>query len=100
MKPTKLNVSAIQFDVDTPQFLKESAENCNGGMYSICWNIFRNLLAMVAIRASEIDDPVLNVLMLRLNLYDIDNGEEGRNISASSGERNGVIRKIIEKYNL
>lgn len=100
MKPTKLNVSARQFDVDTPQFLKEAAENCNGGMYGVCWNIFRNLLAMVAARAAEIDDPVLNVLMLRLNLYDIDNDKEGRNISVNPKERNEAIRKIIEKYNL
>lgn len=100
MKPTKLNVSAHQFDVDTPKFLKEAAENCNGGMYAVCWNIFRNLLAMVSVRAYEIDDPVLNVLMLRLNLYDIDDGKEGRNISANPRRRNEVIKKIIEENNL
>lgn len=60
------------FDVNTPQFLKEAAENCNGGMYAICWNIFRNLLLQVAKRATEINDPVLDVLMLKLNLYDVD----------------------------
>lgn len=100
MKPTKLNVGAYQFDVNTPQFLKEAVENCTNGMYPICWNIFRNLLAMVSVRASEIDDPVLNVLMLRLNLYDIDDGKEGRNISARPGRRNEVIKKIIEENNL
>lgn len=69
--PTKLNVFDRQFNVMTPQFLKEAAENCNGGMYAICWNIFRNLLAMVAQRATEINDPIMNVLMLRLGLYDV-----------------------------
>lgn len=100
MKPTKLNVSSCQFDVNTPKFLKEAAENCSGGIYAVCWNIFRNLLAMVAVRASELDDPVLNVLMLRLNLYDIDDGKEGRNISVRPGKRNKVIKKIIEENNL
>lgn len=69
--PTKLNVFDMQFNVFTPQFLKEAAENCNGGMYAICWNVFRNLLAMVSQRATEIHDPIMDVLMLRLGLYDV-----------------------------
>lgn len=69
--PTELNVFDIQFNVMTPKFLKEAAENCNGGMYTVCWNIFKNLLAMVAKRATEINDPIMNVLMLRLGLYDV-----------------------------
>lgn len=100
MKPTKLNVGAYQFDINTPKFLKEAVENCTNGMYPICWNIFRNLLAMVSVRASELDDPVLNILMLRLNLYDIDDGKEGQNISARPSRRNEVIKKIIEENNL
>lgn len=71
--PTTLDVFSRQFDVNTPMFLKEACENCNGGMYEVCWNIFRNLLAMVAQRATEINDPIMNVLMLRLNLYDVPN---------------------------
>lgn len=78
--PTKLdnvfNVGdKLHFDVNTPQFLKEAAENSQGGMYVICWNIFRNLLAQVAERATELNDPVLNTLMIRLNLYEIPNKE-------------------------
>ena len=94
MKPTKLNVFTHQFDVNTPQFLKEAAENCSGGMYVACWNIFKNLLAMVSVRAAELNDPILNVLMLRLNLYDIDDGSDERNISKNPHERNEIIRKI------
>lgn len=67
--PTKLNIPIFSWDVDTPQFLRESCENCEGGMYGVCWNIFKNLLAMVSARAAELDDPVMNVLMLKLNLY-------------------------------
>lgn len=75
MIPTKLDVFSRQFDVNTPGFLKEAAENCNGGMYGVCWNIFRNLLGMVATRATELNDPIMNVLMLRLNLYEVPNEE-------------------------
>lgn len=80
MIPTKLNVFERQFDVDTPHFLKEAAENCNGGMYAVCWNIFRNLLAMVAERATELNDPIMNVLMLRLGLYDVSPEERVKTI--------------------
>lgn len=70
MEATKVSLEDWTFDVDTPRFLKEAAENCNGGMYAICWNIFQTLLGEVAVRATEINDPVLNFLMLKLNLYD------------------------------
>lgn len=70
---TRLDVFSMQFDVNTPSFLKEAAENCNGGMYGVCWNIFRELLAMVAVRATELNDPILSILMVRLNLYEMPN---------------------------
>jgi len=73
--PTKLNVfnteKKLQFDVDTPRFLKEVAETSGSTMYAICWNIFRKMLAMVAERATEINDPILNTIMLRMNLYEV-----------------------------
>lgn len=72
--PTKLDVfDDMTFDVNTPQFLKEAAENCIGGVYGICWNIFRNLLAQVAERATELHDPVMDALMIKLNLYEMQN---------------------------
>lgn len=89
--PTKLNVfnmgDTLSFDVNTPQFLKEACENVEGGMYAVCWNIFRNLLAQVAERATELNDPVLNTLMIRLNLYEIPNKE-----------RYKVIKQMEELY--
>lgn len=33
--------------------------------------IFQNLLLEVATRASELDDPEMNALMMRLTLYDV-----------------------------
>lgn len=89
--PTKLNVfnmgNKLSFDVNTPQFLKEACENARDGMYGICWNIFRNLLVQVAERATELNDPVLNTLMIRLNLYEIPNEE-----------RYKVIKQLKEMY--
>lgn len=92
--PTKLenvfNMSGTKFsfDVNTPQFLKEVCEHTNGGMYAVCWNIFQRLLAQVAERATELNDPVLNTLMIRLNLYEIPNNE-----------RYKIIKKLKEMYN-
>lgn len=67
--------SKLSFDVNTPAFLKEACENCEHGIYAVCWNVFRNLLHLVAARAIEINDPILNVLMIRLNLYEIPNNK-------------------------
>lgn len=99
MIPTSLRVFDLQFSVDTPLFLKEAAENCEHGMYPICWLIFKNLLGQVAVRASELDDPIMNVLMLRLNLYDIDDGASGQNISKDPGMRNQIIKEIQKTLN-
>ena len=86
--PTKLDVFSTQFDVNTPAFLKEAAENCKGGIYAVCWNIFITLIAMVAERATELNDPIMNVLMLRLNIYEVPNEERNKIIEQ--------IRKEIE----
>lgn len=89
--PTKLNVfnmgDKLSFDVNTPQFLKEACENTNGGMYATCWNVFRNLIAQVAERATELNDPILNTLMIRLNLYEIPNNK-----------RYKIIKQMKELY--
>ena len=70
--PTKLDVfNEWQFDVDTPRFLKEVIENSDCKMYGVCWNIFRSLLVQVTQRATELNDQIMNVLMLRLNLYEV-----------------------------
>lgn len=91
--PTKLqNVfndenGSMSFDVDTPKFIKEVCENSGSTMYDVCWNIFKGLLAKVAERATEIHDPVLDALMIRLNLYEIPNKE-----------RYKVIKQLKEMY--
>ena len=69
------------FDVNFPGFIKEACENCNGGMYAITWNIFKNLIGQVAQRATELHDPVLDALMIKLNLYELPNEERRKMIS-------------------
>ena len=69
------------FDVNFPGFVKEACENCNGGMYAVTWNIFKNLIGQVAQRATELHDPVLDALMIKLNLYELPNEERRKMIS-------------------
>lgn len=69
--PTKLDVFSMQFDLNTPGFLKEVIENSECKMYAACWNTFRSLLVQVTQRATELNDPIMNVLMLRLNFYEV-----------------------------
>lgn len=68
-------VNKFHFRVDTPQFLKEIADNALGnqkmGVLFQPLNIFKNLLAQVAQRATELHDPILDKLMFDLSLYDL-----------------------------
>lgn len=70
----KLNKGVMTFRVDTMGLLTEIAE-CGlprtQGILKVPLNIFKNLLADVAQRAIELDDPQLNILMLSLNLYEV-----------------------------
>lgn len=68
----------MQFRVDTVSLLKEIADAGiprNMGVLKIPINIFKDLLADVAQRATEINDPRLNILMLRLALYEVPNSK-------------------------
>lgn len=64
----------LHFRVDTPALLKEICDNClpnSGAILKIPMNIFKNLLAGVAGRAAELNDPIMNKLMFDLTLYDL-----------------------------
>jgi hypothetical protein len=67
---TKIN----HFRVDTPNFLKEIIEGYptgNAGAIRVPMNVLKGLLADVAGRCAEINDPVLNRLMFDLALYEL-----------------------------
>lgn len=70
----------MEWSVDTPALLNDIIPNAMSKeiISPSILVIFRNLLAEVAQRATELHDPQLDILMLRLNLYEMDgkNGEE------------------------
>lgn len=59
-----------KWKVHTPNLLREVLHNPGTAMLVVPLNIFGRILAEVAERAIEIDDPKLNILMLRLALYE------------------------------
>lgn len=77
----------FQFDCDTPKLLKEIADFSGARIYRPVWHIFQNLLAQVAVRATELHDPVLNALMLRMGMYDV-----------KANERRELVKKCEEVY--
>ena len=60
-----------EWKVNTPQLLKEILVNNQTQVLSTPLRIFAGMLAQVATRASELNDPELNALMCRLALYEI-----------------------------
>lgn len=68
---------SAQFVVHTPNLLKELMNNPGTGVLNVPVSVFARLLAAVATRASELNDPELNALMCRLTLYDIADPESG-----------------------
>jgi len=62
--------SELEWKVNTPSFLKEMLNNTGAHALRIPIQIFANILAEVATRASELNDPKLNHLMSRLALYE------------------------------
>lgn len=76
--------------VHTTNMLNEIlGANQTCAIFSIPFNIFGKLLAQVADRAIELNDPELNILMLRLTLYEID--------GKTPEEQNTAIQQAIEE---
>lgn len=62
----------MQWKVETVNLIKEAVEkNPTAWTLRIPFMIFKNLLGQVAERAIQINDPELNILMLRLGLYEV-----------------------------
>lgn len=73
----------MTFRVHTPNLFKELWDCSGMKIYRSVMQIWLLLLNEVAQRATEINDPVLNALMLKLRLYDI--------------EKESDIPKLIDK---
>jgi len=58
--------------LNAPGLLEEIAQNCRDAAYmSFPLNVFRKFLKSIAEYAVKKDDPELNILMLRMGLYDV-----------------------------
>ena len=74
--------------VDFPSFLKEIAECSKSIRYGKTFNILAHVLNVLTERAIEINDPALNIIMLRLGLYE---GAHDKNVD----EVRSQLRKLI-----
>lgn len=67
-----MTTKKLQWRSHLPDLMKEMLEgNPSGSALVMPVNITMGIIASVAKRAAELDDPELNVLMLRLALYDV-----------------------------
>lgn len=60
----------MKWKVHTPSLLRQILDNPGTAVLAQPLNIFGHLLAEVAERAAHINDPDLNILMMRLTLYE------------------------------
>jgi len=65
-------MDTLHFNLDAPQLLVEITNNENIGILKIPLNVLRMKLANVATIAIELDDPKLNILMLEMKLYEVE----------------------------
>jgi len=78
----------MKWKVATHSLFKEIIQTSKEGeAVRIPLNIMLDLLRQVAQRATELNDPKLNALMLRLALYDISNPDDPK-----------YNPKLVEKY--
>lgn len=61
----------LRWKINTPQLLKEILGNNGMGILFQPINIYKDLLAELAERAIELNDPKLNALMCRMALYEV-----------------------------
>ena len=76
------------FKVDMPRLLKEIAECSKSIPYPVTFTILVRVLGILAERAIEINDPALNIIMLRLGLYE---GAHDKNVDEVISQ----LRKLI-----
>ena len=60
----------LVWKVDLPRLLKEISECSKSTLYPVTFTILARVLGILTERAIEINDPALNIIMLRLGLYD------------------------------
>ena len=92
--PTNVKIFENQFKVDTYPFLVEIVEGAlreGMGVLKVPINVFRIYLINLVERSLELNDPVLNMIMCNMGLYE--------QASPSSKEYNQeMINKVREEY--
>jgi hypothetical protein len=85
--------NTLYFRVNTSELLKEIMSNFagdrNGGVLFVPINTFQNLLAQLAQRCTEMNDPILNRICFDLALYELP--------SPTSPEYNKLIKKVYNE---
>ena len=61
----------VEWKCHTSRLMLEVLENQSCSTLKVPINIFGKLLANVATRASQLNDPILNKLMCQLTLYEV-----------------------------
>ena len=94
MSKDKLQLPLHGFKVHTPNLLKEVVD---GGLHPSCKEALRipililvRYLESIAVRCSEINDPILNKLMCETTLYEVSDPE-------SDEYDINIINKILKK---
>lgn len=85
----------MDWKIHTPNLLTEILKNRGTETLRTPINIFGKMLGAVAERAAEINDPRLNVLMLRLTLYDVADPEK-HSISEITDAFNSQFRALAK----
>lgn len=85
MKATNKNVwnyvmNDMAWKIDLPKFLQEIQECSKHSPYSASFNIVRYILSILAERAIELNDPVLNIIMLNLSLYEGSHDDDAKDV--------------------
>lgn len=66
-----MSTITYQTRVHTPEMIKEILTSKDMGIMHIPLLILRGILAEVAQRSAELNDPKMNALMMRLTLYEV-----------------------------
>ena len=88
------NIENLSWKCHTPNLLAEALKNPGAEMLRMPIRILGELLHGVAERAAEINDPALNILMLRPTLYEIADPEKhsSEEIEAAfAGQRHAMV---------
>ena len=73
-------LSDTSWKVDFPAFMKEVCEGSKTTPYAVTFRILNNVMSILAERAIELNDPALNIIMMRLALYEGAHSDAGKEV--------------------